>query len=160
MQKIAVVTNDARTISMHFGRAAHYLVFTVEDGAITSTELHDKLGHRQFLQEQHIHTQAADADHEHNYDHNHDHGHDHDHGHGHSHGQGHGFGKNADRKHVLMIEAITDCEAVLVRGMGRGAYLAMETANITPIVTGIPDAEAAVKSYIAGDIVDHTDKLY
>jgi predicted Fe-Mo cluster-binding NifX family protein len=59
-----------------------------------------------------------------------------------------------------MIETITDCEAVLVRGMGRGAYLAMERANITPVVTDIARAEDAVKAYIAGDIVDHTEKLH
>lgn len=154
MTKIAVVTDDGKTISMHFGRAAHYLVFTVEDGAITSTELRDKMGHRQFSQEQHVHTQDAESAHDH------DHDHDHEHGHGHQHGEGHGFGAGAARKHALMVEAITDCEAVLVRGMGRGAYLAMQEANITPIVTDIPDAEAAVKAYIAGDIVDHTEKLH
>ena len=59
-----------------------------------------------------------------------------------------------------MVEAITDCEAVLVRGMGRGAYIAMQDANITPIVTDIADAEAAVKAYLDGDIVDHTEKLH
>lgn len=142
MQKIAVVTDDGKTISMHFGRAAHYLVFTVENGTITGSELRDKMGHRQFSQEHHSHTHTTEDDHEH------------------EHGQGHGFGKHADRKHAMMIELIADCEAVLVRGMGRGAYLAMENANITPIVTDIPNAEEAVKAYIAGDIVDHTEKLH
>lgn len=141
--KIAVVTEDAQTISMHFGRAPYYLVFTVEDGKITATEQRDKMGHRQF----------AHMDHDH--DHDHEHGH-----HQHDHGHGHGFGAQADRKHAAMIEAITDCEAVLVRGMGRGAYLAMENASITPIVTDIPGAEDAVKAYIAGDITNHLDRLH
>lgn len=144
--KIAVVTDDAQTISMHFGRAPYYLVFTVEDGTITATERRDKMGHRQFVH----------MDHDHDHDHEH---HDHEHGH-HQHDHGHGFGAQADRKHAAMIEAITDCEAVLVRGMGRGAYLAMERAGITPIVTDIPDAEDAVKAYIAGDITNHLDKLH
>lgn len=142
MKKIAVVTDDGQTISMHFGRAAHYAVFTVEDGAISNVELRDKMGHRQFV----------DVSHEHE-------GHEHDE-HEHTHGEGHGFGAHADRKHAQMIDAITDCEAVLVRGMGRGAYLAMERANITPIVTTIASAEEAVKAYIAGDIIDHTEKLH
>ncbi|MBN1287602.1 MAG: hypothetical protein JXB47_19530, partial [Anaerolineae bacterium] len=59
-----------------------------------------------------------------------------------------------------MIEAITDCEALLVRGMGRGAYVAMEEANIKPIVTDISTIEDAVLAYARGDIVDHTDKLH
>jgi predicted Fe-Mo cluster-binding NifX family protein len=145
MRKIAVVTDDANTISQHFGRAAHYLVFTVDDAnTITNKELRDKAGHRQFINEPH--------------DHDHDHSHHHDHHH--DHGKGHGFGANADHKHARMIESITDCEAVIVRGMGRGAYLAMEAANITPIVTDIATAEEAVNAYLAGDIVDHADKLH
>jgi predicted Fe-Mo cluster-binding NifX family protein len=145
--KIAVVTDDEQTVSQHFGRAQYYLVFTVEDGEITARERRDKLGHRQFAQ-------MPDLDHDH----------DHDHEHGHEHGQqdprGRGFGQSAERKHAMMIEAIRDCDAILVRGMGRGAYLAMEAANITPVVTDIASAEDAVKAYIGGDIVDHTDRLH
>jgi predicted Fe-Mo cluster-binding NifX family protein len=150
--KIAVVTDDGKTISMHFGRAAHYLVFTVEDGKIAERELRDKAGHRQFAQEE---------PHHHDHDHDHEHGHGRGlHHHGREHGQGHGFGKHAERKHTRMIESITDCEAVLVRGMGRGAYLAMEGANIKPVVTDIESAEDAVQAYIDGNIVDHTEKLH
>lgn len=139
--KIAVITDDGTTISQHFGRAPHYLVFTIEDGAITACELRDKPGHRQFTQGPH--------------EHHHDDEHDHAHGE-----QPHGFGAEADRKHALMSDPIRDCEAILVRGMGRGAYMAMEAAQIRPVVTDIPLAEDAVKAYIAGDIVDHTDRLH
>ena len=59
-----------------------------------------------------------------------------------------------------MIAAITDCEALLVCGMGRGAYLALEEANIKPIVTDIEDIDKAVQAYIDGDIVDHTERLH
>jgi hypothetical protein len=44
-----------------------------------------------------------------------------------------GFGAHSERKHVRMIETIQDCEAIIVRGTGRGAYLAMEQANIRPL---------------------------
>jgi predicted Fe-Mo cluster-binding NifX family protein len=175
--KIAVVSDDGKTISRHFGRAQYYVVFTVEDGEITGSEQRDKAGHRQFAAEEghhhHEHDHDHEHDHEHDHDHEHGHGHDHAHGHGrgrgheHRHGRGrdtdprgHGFGHHADRKHNRMVESITDCEAVLVRGMGRGAYIAMENANIKPVVTDIPLAEDAVKAYIKGDIVDHTDKLH
>jgi predicted Fe-Mo cluster-binding NifX family protein len=141
--KIAVVTAEGETISMHFGRAEHYLVFTVEDGQIVERELRDKAGHRHFAGQ---------------HDHAHDHQHDHDHSH--EHGHGHGFGPDADRKHARMVEAITDCEAVLVRGMGRGAYMAMQAANITPVVTDIATADEAVQAYLRGDIVDHTERLH
>jgi predicted Fe-Mo cluster-binding NifX family protein len=137
--KIAVITDDGKTISRHFGRAAHYLVCTIEDGKITGRELRDKMGHRQF----------ASTAHDHDYDHEHDHD-----------PRGHGFGSSADRKHASMIASITDCEVLLVCGMGRGAYMALQAANIKPVVTDIESIDAAVQAYIDGDIVDHTDRLH
>ena len=132
--KIAVITEDGKTISQHFGRAPYYLVFTVEEGEIVQQELRDKVGHRQFAQELH--------DHDHNDP------------------RGHGFGAHSDAKHVRMIESIKDCEVIVVRGMGRGAYLAMEQANIRPFVTDIEDAEEAVQAYIDNTLEDHTEKLH
>ena len=138
--KIAAVTDDGKTISMHFGRAQYYLVCTVENGQVVNSDLREKAGHHQFMHEQ---------SHDH---HHHDH-HDHD-------PRGHGFGEGAGQRHARMIEAITDCEALLVRGMGRGAYMALEAANIKPVVTDIESIEAAVQAYASGDIVDHVDKLH
>ena len=34
--KIAAITDDGQTISMHFGRAQYYLICTVENGEITA----------------------------------------------------------------------------------------------------------------------------
>ncbi len=133
--KIAVITEDGQTISQHFGRAPYYLVFTVEDNAIVGKELRDKVGHRQFAQEEHDHDSQHDP-------------------------RGHGFGAHSDAKHVRMIEAIQDCEAILVRGMGQGAYLAMQQAHIRPLVTELAGAEEAVKAYLAGTLADHTERLH
>jgi predicted Fe-Mo cluster-binding NifX family protein len=124
--KIAVVTDDGQTISMHFGRATHYLVCTVEDGKITAKEMVEKVGHH----------------------------------HGHEHGDSHEHGADVDHKHTSMIEPVADCEAILVRGMGRGAYLAIEEAHIKPVVTDIANADDAVQAYLDGTIVDHTEKLH
>ena len=144
--KIAVVTDNGQTISAHFGRAPYYLVFTVEDGAISRRELREKAGHHQFAGEHH--------DHDH---HLHVHG---AHGDCHEHGHEHGTGPHAADKHGRMIETITDCQVVIVRGMGRGAYTAMQQASIKPIITDIADPEAAVHAYLAGTIVDHTERLH
>jgi predicted Fe-Mo cluster-binding NifX family protein len=133
--KIAVVTEDEKTISMHFGRAPYYLVFTVEDGKITNRELRDKVGHRQFASEPGHHEGRHDP-------------------------RGHGFGRHSEEKHARMIAAIEDCQVIIVRGMGRGAYMAMEQANIKPFVTDIAGAEDAVMTYVDGNLIDHTDKLH
>jgi predicted Fe-Mo cluster-binding NifX family protein len=131
--KIAAVTDDGVTISLHFGRAQQYMVCTVEDGQITARELRAKTSHH--------HTHSA---------------HDHDH---HDHSQGE-HGESADHKHNQMIAAITDCEVLLARGMGRGAYLALEEAHITPVVTDIASIEEAVNAYLQGSIVNHIEKLH
>jgi predicted Fe-Mo cluster-binding NifX family protein len=131
--KIAVVTDDGKTISRHFGRACCYLVFTIAEGKITDNELREKAGHQQFA-------------HEHHDNHSHDHE--------------HGFGKHSAAKHTQMIESIWDCAAVIVRGMGQGAYLALQQANIRPIVTEIEGVEEAVQAYIDGTLVDHPERLH
>ena len=133
--KIAVITDDEKTISMHFGRAPYYLVFTIEGNQIVARDLRDKLGHRQFANEPGQYEEHNDP-------------------------RGHGFGNQAEDKHTRMIESIKDCDVIIARGMGRGAYISMEQANIRPFVTDIADAEAAVKAYIEGNLIDHTDKLH
>jgi len=43
--KIAVVTDDGKTISQHFGRAMYYVVYDVQDGVIKGSEMRDKAAH-------------------------------------------------------------------------------------------------------------------
>jgi len=91
--KIAVVTDDGKTISLHFGRAQQYLVCTVEEGQIVNRELREKISH-------HHHT-AHDHEHDHHGDDRHEHG------------------EEADNKHNPMIASIMDCEALLAAAWGK-----------------------------------------
>jgi predicted Fe-Mo cluster-binding NifX family protein len=131
--KIAAITDDGMTISLHFGRAPYYMVLTVEDGQITSRELRSKLGHNQFGSQPH----EAEA-----------------------HGPGHGMDQASHDKHLQMSDAIADCEALLCRGMGMGAYQSMQARCIRPVVTDIEQIDEAALAYAAGKIVDHTEKLH
>ena len=131
--KIAAITDDGKTISQHFGRAAYYLVATVEDGQIVARELREKLGHAHFSNEAH---EVEDPN------------------------QPHGFSQGAHDRHGRMAQAITDCQALLCRGMGAGAYHSMQQQGIIPIVTDIPTIDEAVVAYANGQIVDHTDLLH
>lgn len=149
--KIAAVTDDGKIISAHFGRATKYAVYTVEDGQIGSQELRNKLGHRDF---------AKDEQHSHDGDHIHVHQHDDDHDHDHHHGNGHGHGKHSAEKHRRMFAAITDCDILLARGMGQGAYIGLEQAAIKPIITDIADVETAVNAVVENTIVNHTERLH
>jgi len=130
--RIAAVTDDGTTISAHFGRAGYYAVLTVEDGKIVGQELRDKLGHRHFAGSEEPHDS----------------------------GQPHGFGPESQDRHTRMIGAIEDCEVLLARGMGWGARQSLEQAGITAILTDIEDIDTAVGAYLAGDIVDHTERLH
>jgi predicted Fe-Mo cluster-binding NifX family protein len=133
--KIAVVIDNGTKISRHFGRAPFYLIFTIEEGEIVEKEQCEKSGHQQFV-----------------HDHQDDHSHEHEHG--------HGLGAHSAGKHTQMIESIRDCDAVIARGMGSGAYLALQQANIRPILTELEDAEEAVHAYIDGTLVDHPEWLH
>ena len=131
--KIAAITDDGKTISQHFGRASHYLVVTVENGQIVNRELREKLGHTHFVNEPHAEEQP---------------------------GQPHGMDAVSHNKHVQMAEAIADCEALLCRGMGMGAYESMKALGIRPVVTDITAIDEAVMAYVGGSIVDQVERLH
>lgn len=131
--KIAVITDDGNTISQHFGRAAYYMVVTIEDGKIVDRELREKLGHSHMINEVHPPEQP---------------------------GQMHGMDPASHNKHLRMAESIADCEALLCRGMGMGAYESMKSQGIRPVVTDIPTVDEAALAYARGDIVDHVDLLH
>jgi predicted Fe-Mo cluster-binding NifX family protein len=131
--KIAAITDDGETISQHFGRAPYYLVVTVDNGHISKRELREKLGHTHFSAQQHPQEDA---------------------------GQPHGMDAFSHNKHLQMAGAINDCEALLCRGMGRGAYESMQQMGIRPVVTDIVNIDEAVKVYIEGNIIDQVDRLH
>jgi predicted Fe-Mo cluster-binding NifX family protein len=162
--KVATVTEDGVSISQHFGRAPYYMVVTVEDGKIVEREKRDKMGHRQFSQE---------AKHQHDDSHSHSHSGSDDHDHDHSQtdananasnpqaaSQLHGMDPQSHNRHERMAHAISDCEAVLSRGMGAGAYQSLVQIGVKPLITDIAPIDEAVLAYASGTIVDHTERLH
>ncbi len=131
--KIAVITDDFKTISAHFGRAQHYQVFTVENGRIITQESRSKANHSQFAEQEH---------------------------HDHHPGEGHGSDPASQHRHGAMMDPIADCQVLLAGGMGMGAHNALTTRGIQPILTDIQEIEPAVKAYIDGQLVDHPEWLH
>jgi hypothetical protein len=76
-------------VSEHFGRAPYYVVLTIEDGQIASTETRPKAGHHSFVGEQHPLLAP---------------------------GERHGYDAGSQAKHKTMAEVITDCQALLAGG--------------------------------------------
>jgi predicted Fe-Mo cluster-binding NifX family protein len=130
--KIAIATDDGKSISAHFGRASHYLVVTIEQGKIINREMREKFSHVHFAGETHVHEP----------------------------GQPHGFDPTSQDRHSQMAESIGDCEAMLCRGMGMGAYDSLRSLNIRAILTDIAEIDKAVTAYMDGSIVDHTERLH
>lgn len=132
--KIALITDDGKTISQHFGRANYYAVLTVENGQIVQREMRDKLSHTHFAAQEHDHAHQADAR--------------------------HGFDPASQNRHAQMSETIADCEALLCRGMGAGAYESMKARGIRPIVTDVEAIDEAALAYSRGELLDHIEKLH
>ena len=128
--KIAVATRNGKTVTQHFGRAAHYLVVTVEDGEVTATELRDKAGHRTFAGDPH--DESGD----------------------------HGFGPVADEKHRQMAANVSDCTAVIAGGMGRGAFTGLQSLGLEAVVTDLDDAVESAVLYAAGDLPNLMNRLH
>jgi len=135
--KIALITDDGESISMHFGRARYYLVVTIEDGKVVSREMRDKLGHAHFAGQE----ETGHESHENN-------------------GQGHGFGEASHNRHTGMAQVIADCETLVCGGMGAGAYASMRQLNIRPVVTNMRRIDDVLHAYLSGTLQDHTELLH
>jgi len=130
--KIAVISENGKTISQHFGRAPFYVVVTVDDGKVVGKEIRDKTGHQAFA--------AHDDDT--------------------APGERHGYSPGAESRHTSMKEAIADCQVLIVGGMGWGAYESMKGSDIEAVVTDVRDVDEAVKLYLEGKLPNLMDRLH
>ena len=142
--KIAAATDDGRTLSAHFGRARSYLVCTIEDGRVVAEELREKAGHHTFG--------------EHGSHHEHDREHDREHGAGRT--GGHGTGPGAVDRHAAMVAPIPDVRVVLVRGMGQGAFDALQAAGLEVVIADVIEIAEAVRGYLSGSLTNRLDRLH
>jgi len=131
--KIAVVTDDEKTISAHFGRAQYYVVVTIENGMVIRQETRPKANHSQFAAEGHHHGE---------------------------HGDSHGSDPGSRRRHGMMMETIQDCEVLLARGMGQGAHNDLRENNIKPVLTDIQEIREAVDAYLAGKLIENLSRVH
>lgn len=131
--KIAIATDDGRTVSPHFGRASLYAVLTVEDGVIVAREIRSKSApHLQAEAERDDRPETG----------------------------AHGTDPASHGKHAAMLDAVTDCGYVIAGGMGRGAHEHIVAAGLRPIVTDLLHVDDAAIECDAGRIVDHQERLH
>ena len=131
--KIAVVTDDHETISAHFGRAQYYMVFTVEDNKVVRKEIREKANHSQFAGEHHHHGEQGDS---------------------------HGMDPGSQRRHGMMMETVSDCQVLIARGMGQGAYNNLSERGIKPVLTDIQQIQEALDAYLFGTLLENLDRVH
>ena len=134
--RIAIVSDNERTISQHFGRAEKYIVVSFEQEKIIERKSLPKVG---FCHSSHRHQ----GRHENRSD-----------------PRGSGFGHRSRVSHEQMFENIKDCDILVSRGMGRGAYVDLQQLGIKPIITDIEDIEVAIQAVMDETIINHVEKLH
>lgn len=132
--KIAVVTDDEKTISAHFGKAKKYIVFTVESGQVVEEEILAKPKHKHDAghggnQHQLIEIQEP--------------------------GQLAPSQKHGD--HFVLIES---ADVILARGMGQGAFTKLNKRDIQVILTDIKMIDDAVNAVIDHTIIHNAKRLH
>jgi predicted Fe-Mo cluster-binding NifX family protein len=131
--RIAVVSDNGRAVSQHFGRAPYYVVLAVEGDQIVSTETRPKAGHHSLAAQQHP-TLAP--------------------------GERHGYDAASQARHQTMAEAIADCQVLIAGGMGWGAFESLKARGIEPVVTDVRDIREAALRYSQGNLPNLMDRLH
>lgn len=121
--KIAAATDDGATIAADLG-ASYYAVVTVEQGVIVAHELRQK-------QPQGWYEVAGHAEH---------------------HGPADAAPETVHR-HDQLVDPIDDCQAVLVAGIDARDREHLEAVGIWPVVTSPGPIDAAVRAFLAGELV-------
>ncbi len=125
--KIAIITDDGKTISQHFGRARYYLVVTVENGQVVTQERRGKAGHHTFASQETMEQHTSGP---------------------------HGFDPASRNRHGQMLATIQDCQVVLAGGMGLGMQRNLEEVGIRPVLTDVEDIQAAVQAFLEGRLAE------
>ncbi len=132
--KIAVVTNDGKTVSQHFGRSRYYRIATVKDNVVVAEEIRER-GTGHFAPQQN------NANNNHNTSHQEENGR-------------HGYGAESESKHAMMAQEISDCNVLVAGGMGSGAYENFKSAGLNVILTDLNSIDEVFTKYIDGSIVN------
>ena len=131
--KVAVASDDGLTIGQHFGRTSYYVVLTLEGGEIVSSDTRPKPGHHTFSAREHHDSRSRGR---------------------------HGCDAGAQPRHEAMARVVADCQAVIVGGMGWGAYQGLQACGIQPVVTDVQDIREAILRYARGTLPNLMKRLH
>ncbi len=123
--KIAVATDDGKTVSSHFGRAPLYAVLTIAEGKVVQIEQRQKFAPHASGGHHLVHDHAAHADH-----------------------------------HSAMVQPIHDCQVVVARGMGDGAYIHLSEAGLVVILSNLHTIEEIAAAASSGALAHQPERVH
>ncbi|MEJ5252428.1 MAG: hypothetical protein HPY54_09015 [Chthonomonadetes bacterium] len=133
--KIAVASNNEKTVAYHLGRCKGFVVVEIEDG-----EVKEKTYRPVPVEEK-----EAERGAQMRFRHGAGCAHGHEHHHGvEGHGHGHGY---------LVVATIHDCDAVIARGAGMGMVRNLRNAGKKLYLTEITSVDEAISAYLKGEIL-------
>lgn len=133
--KIAVVSENGKTVSRHFGRATQFIIVNTDGGKILGMESRKKVNHADFISPEDPRRCCGC--------------------------ESRGFGVGAYDRHRSMVLKILDCSVLLAGGMSWGACEGLKSRGIKTVITDIEDIEQAVRLYLWEnwpDLVEHLHK--
>ena len=127
--KVAVVTNDGDYVYSHFGRAAYFKIYQIENNQIVNVELRQRAsgccssggGHQQQ-------------------------------------NSGCGCRDNSEQKHEELTVEIRDCDTIIAGGMGRNSYESLKAQGFNVVLTDYSWTEEAITAYMENKIVSFSEQ--
>ena len=132
--KIAIPTNNGKTISAHFGQARAFLIITLDNGEIIEQELREL-------------PESGEDEHHH-------HHHHHDHEHSHQHGMG------GNRAHMAKFNYLHDCQILIGGGMGQPAVQRLNSMGIQVALTDHKKIEDLLEEIKTGQVKHNPRRIH
>ena len=134
--KIAIPTNDRKTIAKRTGRAAEFAIYHIEDNEIHSIEYQKNIhshddhgsdeGNHKKRGGEHGKGQGGGG-HKHNHDHNHEHG---------------------EHNHDELLLVLKDIDILLVRAIGKYMKKTLQKGNVNYQLVKIDDISEILENYL------------
>jgi predicted Fe-Mo cluster-binding NifX family protein len=143
--RVAVATDNGRSPALHAGRARSFHIYDVDEDMKVIKREERPNPHRELVMERHRAGLHRDGEGQGKMD-----------GSGMGRGAGRGPGCGTEhgtghgRGHDVLFRAISDCNILMARGMGRHLADEAEARGIRPIVTGEMDILVAVEALAHG----------
>lgn len=137
--KVAMVSNNGRSLNGSFGSAKYFEVITVENNEVTGRETRETYNYEAAQEVPDILVKSENNGMK-------------------------SFSLNvvdkSKEKHMKIAKSISDCDYVVARGMCANAYDSILQFKMKPVLTTLKEFDDVVKEIIEGTIVNHTERIH